>query len=130
MATALVVDKDPHSRQILTSRLRRAGFTVITHTTAEEALANATQQPTLDVAILDVRLSGPMDGLQLCVELRHTFSTLPVIFVSTLWTPDDIVHGREVTATDNAETVYLTKPIMFSVLFAKLQHIMRIPALQ
>ena len=60
-----------------------------------------------------------MDGFATCVELSKR-SNVPVVMLTALNRPDDIVHGFGLGADD-----YITKPFTFREVEARLQAIMR-----
>ena len=70
------------------------------------------------LVLLDVMMPG-MDGFATCVELRKR-SNVPVVMLTALNRPDDIVHGFGLGADD-----YITKPFTFREVEARLQAIMR-----
>lgn len=76
---ALIVDRDPDTRQLYATYLRLAGFDVDEAQEGREALAKALGRR-YDVIITDTRLSG-LDGYQLIQVLRRDPSTQPVPIV-------------------------------------------------
>ncbi len=67
-ALILVVDRDPHTRDLERFFLEEAGFTVVFAADGDEALAVArAQRP--DLVITEILVPG-MDGLAICRELR------------------------------------------------------------
>jgi DNA-binding response OmpR family regulator len=64
----LVVDDDPHIRQLLTFALGKAGFGSIEAEDGEKAIA-AVQAHSPDLVILDINMPR-MDGLEVCRRLR------------------------------------------------------------
>ena len=95
--TVLVADDDEDILQLVSFRLERAGYTVVTAADGQQALAAARQhQP--DLAVLDVMMPGP-DGLTLCRSLRQRGEyAIPVILLTALatksglcpWTPLEV----------------------------------------
>ena len=88
----LVVEDDPHQREVLEHRLRKQGCVVISAASAEVGLALAREhQPQL--VLLDLELPEG-DGLSLCEQLYDDPQTsdLPVIIVSGS-DRDDIVRA-------------------------------------
>ena len=77
--TVLVVDDERAWRVILETDLRLLGYRVTLAEDAAEALERArSDRP--EVAIVDLMLPEPMDGLALLGELRAQGTTMPVIF--------------------------------------------------
>ena len=66
---------------MLSDELRDVGYQVIEACDATEALSVLkTLQP--DLIISDVRMPGPLDGMELLALVRETIPTLPVIIIS------------------------------------------------
>jgi len=70
MATVLLVEDDPATRQGLELGLRRLGCSVHAAGTGEAALRDF-RDAAADVVVLDVMLPG-LDGFEVCRQLRHT----------------------------------------------------------
>jgi CheY-like chemotaxis protein len=79
----LIVDDYPLGRKLVAIRLRQAGFSVTTATTAEEALEIARHQPP-DAIVSDIRLTG-MDGFALCETVRSDsrLRHIPIVLLSS-----------------------------------------------
>jgi len=75
----LVCDDEPHIVHVVSSKLRNAGFEVITAVDGEEAFAVA-QQEQPQLIITDYQMPF-LSGLELCTKLRSTdgLSDVPVI---------------------------------------------------
>ncbi|MEO5535631.1 MAG: response regulator transcription factor [Pseudolysinimonas sp.] len=113
----LLVEDDPTVREVSSSYLRAAGFSVITATDGFEALAAvATSKP--DLVVLDRMLPG-IDGAEVCRRIRSS-STIPVILVTALGSPEDRIVGLEAGADD-----YLSKPFSPRELVLRVQSILR-----
>ena len=65
-ARILIVDDEPHNRQLLEVMLTPEGFCLLTAASGEEALAMVAQQPP-DLILLDVMMPG-MDGYQVAAQ--------------------------------------------------------------
>lgn len=97
--------------------LKRRGYEVVTALTlaeAREQLAVATP----DVIVLDIMLPDG-SGLDYMKELRQ-YSQIPVLLLTGLSTPEDIVRGLTEGGDD-----YLTKPYDFHVLLARIEALLR-----
>jgi CheY-like chemotaxis protein len=80
MSRVLVVDDDPHIREVLRDFLTRVGDEVATAATGGEALDTVpTFQP--DVILLDMVMPG-MSGADVLDALRRAGLTVPVILIS------------------------------------------------
>ena len=80
--TAMVVEDDSHSANLIRLLLQSEGFDVVLATCAEDALVVAHRQ-TLDLITLDLRLPG-MDGWAFLAELREHdgLAHIPVVIVA------------------------------------------------
>lgn len=117
MARILVVDDDPHLREVLRYALARDGHDVEEARDGAEALRlAAASRP--DLLVLDIVMPG-MDGLEACRELRKT-STVPVVFLSSRDEELDRVLGLEMGGDD-----YLTKPFSTRELCARVKAVLR-----
>lgn len=77
--TVLVVEDDKFLRDIVVNHLEKAGYTVISAVTGEEALRVASQTHP-DLIILDIVLSG-INGLDVISRLRQEEATKNIPFI-------------------------------------------------
>ena len=113
-ATVLLVDDDPDLRQLLSIRLRSAGYAPITAASGAEALGSlATVRPR--AVITDLRMEG-MDGLSLFEHIHAQDPALPVIMLTAHGTIPDAVD-----ATQRGVFGFLTKPFEARELLALLE---------
>jgi signal transduction histidine kinase len=80
-ATLLIVEDDIGLARLLQRRLERAGYTVFTTTSAEEA-AQRVDQGGIDLLILDQQLPGGISGLDLYSRLKANNIDVPAILVT------------------------------------------------
>ena len=94
----LVVEDSPTQREGLRFLLEDAGNVVITASDGGEALAVLAEQP-VDLVISDIVMPG-LDGYGLCAALRldERFRDLPVILLTALADPLDVLRGLEAGA--------------------------------
>ena len=112
--TVLVVDDDTDLLQLLTLRLRRAGFAVLTAVSGKEALKRlADSQP--HAVVTDLKMEG-LDGLELLSEIEARFPVLPVVLMTAHGTIPDAVKATRLGAY-----AFLTKPIDDAELIACLR---------
>ena len=98
----LIVDDDPHIRDILAFALAKAGMVTREAADGEGALAAvARERP--DLVVLDINMPR-MDGLEVCRRLRAA-GDLPILFLSSRDDEIDRVVGLELGADD-----YVVKP--------------------
>lgn len=115
MTTILVVDDDPHIRELVGVFLREEGFTVLEAADGREALA-LLETTRADLVILDIMMPN-MDGWQLCRELRELYDT-PLLMLTAKGETSQKIKGFQLGTDD-----YLVKP------FEPLELVVRVKAL-
>ncbi len=112
----LLVDDNEMNRDMLSRRLARKGFDVTVAEDGAEALQAITECD-FDLVLLDIMMPG-MDGLQVLEILRRdrTPLDLPVIMATAEDSSSDVVRALKLGAND-----YVTKPLDFSVVLARVQ---------
>lgn len=113
--TILVVDDDPGNRDLLSRRLVRKGFDVLTAVDGPAALAMLRQRK-VDLILLDMLMPG-MDGGEVLGRLKADprLRDIPVIMLSALDEMDSVVRCILMGAED-----YLSKPFNTVLLRARL----------
>jgi two-component system KDP operon response regulator KdpE len=115
--TILVVDDDQPILRLLEITLRAQGFTVVTTSTAADAIVQAaTARP--DLVILDLGLPDA-EGIDVLRRIRE-WSTVPVIILSARSAEAEIVRCLDAGADD-----YLVKPFRTAELAARVRAAMR-----
>ena len=113
----LVVDDEPHIREVICFALDRAGMSTTTAHDGTVALARfAACRP--DLIILDIGMPET-DGLEVCRQLRKT-SDVPILFLSARDDEIDRVLGLEIGGDD-----YVTKPFSPRELVARVNVILK-----
>ncbi|WP_020165380.1 PP2C family protein-serine/threonine phosphatase [Methyloversatilis discipulorum] len=118
--TVLVVDDTLVGRATVSALVRRLGHRCIEASDGAGAVqAYRAYRP--DVVLMDVVMPG-MDGLEATRELRRLAAEtfLPILLLSARSDDADMIAGLEAGADD-----YLTKPINFAILTAKLANCAR-----
>ena len=102
----LVVDDDPHIRELLAFALGKAGMSVAEAADGEDALVAITQRMP-DLMVLDINMPR-LNGLDLCRRLRGqggAGASLPILFLSSRDDEIDRIVGIEIGGDD-----YVVKP--------------------
>jgi two-component system OmpR family response regulator len=113
----LVVDDDPHIREVIGFALEKANMSVSLANDGKQALLNYEQTPA-DLIVLDINMPE-MDGLECCRELRKT-SEVPILFLSSRDDEIDRILGLEIGGDD-----YVTKPFSPRELVARINVILK-----
>lgn len=117
MRTVLIVDDDPHIRELLVFAFGKAGIATREAGDGEEALAMV-EQTAPDLVVLDINMPR-LDGLEVCRRLRAG-SNVPILFLSSRDEELDRVLGIELGADD-----YVVKPFSPREIVARVQAILR-----
>jgi diguanylate cyclase (GGDEF)-like protein len=121
----LVVDDNLDNVEIIATRLRFRGYEVEEATDGADALARVRQRPP-DLILLDVMLPD-IDGYEISRRIKGDplMPFTPIILVTARDSTQDKVAGLDAGADD-----YLTKPINFPELEARVRSMLRIKRLQ
>ncbi len=124
-ALILVVDDNPDNLEIISTRLRFRGYDVAMAERGEEAIAKV-QEVDPDLILLDIMMPD-MDGYEVArrIRARNDLAYIPIIVVTARDSTEDKVTGLDAGADD-----YLTKPINFPELEARVRSMLRIKRLQ
>ena len=115
--TLLIVDDDPHIRQLLVFAFGKAGLDTLEAGDGEEAVASVAQHDP-DLVILDINMPR-MDGLEVCRRLRAG-GNVPILFLSSRDDEIDRVLGIELGGDD-----YVVKPFSPREVVARSMAILR-----
>jgi two-component system response regulator GlrR len=113
-ARIVLVDPDPESRRLMTSRLTNANYDVDALDTAQAAL-DACVRSRPNLVITDLRMPG-MDGLELLKEVKSRWPPVMVIIVTAHGTIPEAVR-----ATQSGAFGFLVKPVERSELLGQVQ---------
>ncbi|UOE93613.1 response regulator transcription factor [Alkalihalobacillus sp. LMS39] len=102
MSRLLVVDDDPHIRELVKLALRVDGYDLTEAESGTEALLIMNRER-MDAAIVDIMLPG-VDGLHVCREIKQYYD-IPVLMLTAKGTNGDKIKGFQ-SGTDD----YLVKP--------------------
>ena len=120
MSGVLVVEDEKHLAEGLRFNLEAEGYRVDIVHDGETALAFLLdEQRPYDVIVLDVMLPGK-DGFAVASDLRTAGHFVPVLMLTALGRPEDVLRGFESGADD-----YLAKPFELSVLIARINALLR-----
>ena len=113
----LIVDDDPHIREVVRFALENAGFITAQAADGREAVEQfLSVHP--DLVVLDI-LMPEMDGTEVCRQIRLQ-SVTPIIFLSSRDEEVDRIVGLELGGDD-----YVTKPFSPRELVARVKAVLR-----
>ncbi len=113
----LVVDDDPHIRDVVRFAFEKTGMRISTAQDGKEALRQFDRN-VHDLVVLDVGMPE-IDGLEVCRQIRKTSDT-PILFLSARDEEIDRILGLEIGGDD-----YVTKPFSPRELVARVNAILR-----
>ena len=113
----LVADDEASIRRILETRLKMAGYNVVTAEDGEEAV-EVFNKTNPDIVILDVMMPK-MDGYGVTREIRRV-SDVPIIILTALGDVSERITGLELGADD-----YVIKPFSPKELEARVKAVLR-----
>ncbi len=119
MKKILLVEDEAAIRGFEAINLNRAGYETVEAGSAEEAIEIFNDDPSFDIALLDISLPG-MDGFELCKEFRRRSSALGIIMLTARTQEMDKISGLMMGADD-----YITKPFSPSELLARVDSLYR-----
>jgi diguanylate cyclase (GGDEF)-like protein len=124
-ARILIVDDHEDNVELLRARLESWGYTTESAMDGSQALEKVEAAPP-DLILLDVMMPH-IDGMEVArrVKSNTNLPFIPIIMQTALDTTEDKVEGLEAGADD-----YITKPIEFPELKARVRSMLRIKRLQ
>jgi len=115
MSKIMIVDDDPHIRQLAAVFLKDEGYDIVQASDGVEALAKL-ETVKVDLVVLDIMMPN-MDGWELCRQLRDAYD-MPLLMLTAKAETNDKVHGFQLGTDD-----YLVKP------FEPMELVVRVKAL-
>lgn len=115
-ALILVVDDNISNLQVLGALLSQKGYEIAVATDGEKAL-EFLENDFPDLILLDIMMPG-IDGYELCGKIKaiEKLNEIPILFLTALTDPDDIVKGFDAGAVD-----YISKPFNNAELLARIK---------
>lgn len=112
----LVVDDEPVIRQVLSMAIERAGYSVETAGSGEDALARL-MKGDVDVAVCDIKMDR-MSGIELLRRIKSAGIDTAFIIVTAFASVDSAIEALKAGAAD-----YLTKPVRNEEILHRLRQI-------
>ena len=119
----LVADGNATIRKLLRLGLSDEAYEIVEATNGPDAYRIATATPEPHAILLDAGLSGGMDGLKVCRDLKSDmqFRTIPIVMLTTTGSNEEINE-----AVDAGADEFLSKPINRGELKVRLRSITRL----
>jgi len=114
----LVVDDEPALRKVFRTSLAANGFVIVEARSGEEAVEILPQHP-FDLVLLDINMPG-IGGVEACREIRALAPKIGILMVTVRDSEHDMVRALDAGADD-----YVTKPVRFRELVARMRAVLR-----
>jgi DNA-binding NtrC family response regulator len=110
----LVVDDEVDFLETIVNRLKKRNLDAVAATTGEECL-NLLKEQLFDVVLLDIKMPGGMDGIEVLREIKKIQPLTEVILLTGHASVETSIEGMKLGAFD-----YLLKPMKFEELLQKI----------
>lgn len=120
---AIIVEDEKEISALLKNSLIEIGFEVIEFHDGKQALDHLQNTDTQNCKLLVLdRMLPSINGLEICkfVRLYKATQKLPVLMVTALSTPEEIIEGLDAGADD-----YITKPFDLQIFKARVRSLIR-----
>ena len=114
----LIIEDERHLAEGLRFNLEAEGYEALAVGDGESGLLHAADGG-FDAIVLDVMLPG-VDGFEVARTLRERHDYTPILMLTALGRPDDVIRGFESGADD-----YLPKPFDLNVFVARVKGLLR-----
>lgn len=118
MGAVLVIDDDPHIRELVVALLRGAGFPTASAADGRDALA-VLEEETVDLCVVDAMMPN-LDGVAFTKVARHYYPDLPLLMLTAKGQLADKARAFEAGADD-----YLVKPFEGPELVMRVRALLR-----
>jgi len=118
MGAVLVIDDDPHIRELVAALLDRAGLATVSANDGREAL-RVLGETQVDACIVDAMMPH-LDGVEFCRAARRYHPDLPLLMLTAKGQLGDKARGFEAGADD-----YLVKPFEGAELVMRVKALLR-----
>jgi DNA-binding response OmpR family regulator len=115
----LIVEDEEHLATGLRFNLEAEGYKAEVAPTGESALERLASGGDYELILLDVMLPG-IDGFEVAKAIRESGNFVPILMLTALGRPEDVIRGFEAGADD-----YLPKPFDLNVLLARVRGLIR-----
>src|SRR5919197_3087687 len=99
MATVLIVDDDAALREGLAEALADLGHSTRTAASGREGLAALSDD--IDAVLLDLRMPGAMDGIEVLRRIRTRDDAPPVVVLTAFASAENTIEAMRLGASDH-----------------------------
>jgi two-component system, response regulator PdtaR len=117
----LIVEDEALIASYIEEVLGESGFRVAGIAASGHEALSLAAETNPDLALVDIRLTGPIDGIELACQLREKFA-VPAIFLSGLFDAQTTERARKAQPLG-----FLPKPFLPSQMFNALQRALDLP---
>ncbi|MFZ1701938.1 MAG: response regulator transcription factor [Pyrinomonadaceae bacterium] len=114
----LIIEDEKHLAEGLGFNLEAEGYEVAIAADGETAVSRLAEED-FDAVVLDVMMPG-LSGFEVAHTMRERGDYTPVLMLTALGRPEDVLQGFEAGADD-----YLAKPFDLNILLARLNGLLR-----
>ena len=114
----LIAEDDEEIRRLLSVKLKREGFEVLSASSGQHALELIAQQGLPHLALVDINMPI-MGGLEFCERIKR-FSDVPIIILTAVDESKTVIKAIEQYAED-----YVIKPFVLGELVARIQRVLK-----
>jgi DNA-binding response OmpR family regulator len=114
MKTLLFVEDDQNLSSVVIESLEDFGFKVYHVSTGEEAL-DSLKVERFDIVLMDVELSGILNGFETAEAIRRVHPVLPIIFATGRKSGEDLERGFRINYMDYIKKPYGIKEITLRI---------------
>ena len=119
----VIIEDEQEISELIQSQVANFGFTTIPFFDGKKALdfIQGNDAQNIQLFILD-RMLPSVNGLEICkfIRLYNSTKTTPILMLTALSTPEQIVEGLDAGADD-----YMTKPFDHAILLARVRSLLR-----
>ena len=119
----VIIEDEMEISELIQSQVSNFGFTNVPFYDGKKALdyIQTDDSKNIQLFILD-RMLPSVNGLEICkfIRLYNTTKTTPILMLTALSTPEQIVEGLDAGADD-----YMTKPFDHAILLARVRSLLR-----
>lgn len=119
----VIIEDEQEISELIQSQIASFGFTSIPFYDGKKALdyIQGNDSKNIQLFIID-RMLPSVNGMEICkfIRLYNTTKTTPILMLTALSTPDQIVEGLDAGADD-----YMTKPFDHAILLARVRSLLR-----